>query len=451
MTNLFTHNLEPDPEAHVAAVRLFNYKAAADVRLQLGKRLHVFVGDNGAGKTTILDGIAAGLAGIASWKIGSAASGAEWVSLDLEKIRRRNGEYAAQAAVVLRLGAGTHIEEEEVHGETLPVFVTAPFERPKLIEADAKRWFGGLWNHARRGAPVVLPVFAYYTADRAAVPEAPSKRWDKQPERTAALRNAFWADASYDDLVSWFSTMERDELYEMRRRNDTSFRDPQLEAVRESVRRMVPGVRNLAFDPISGHLQAEVESVCGTDRFALDELSGGGRVMLALAADLARRMIQANPHVGLDSPAVVLIDELDLHLHPRWQATVIDDLMKTFPRAQFVITTHSEQIISAVPSELVRAVRVGPEGIRTEPIGNFFGATYDRILVHVMRREGGRNPAHLAILEKYWEYVNEGQGEGPDALELRRVLDEIFPPTEPELVRADVVIRRKRALGGDGR
>lgn len=448
MTTLFRHELTPDSDCHVAAVRLWNYKAAADVRLVLGRRLHVFHGDNGAGKTTILDGIAAGLASIATGKIGSSASGAEWVMLARENIRRRNGAYAAQAAVVLRLGAGTHIVDEEVHDDKLPVFPGEPFARPELIDADAKTWFGELWNQANKGASVPLPVFAYYTADRAAVPEAPRKRWDSLPGRTAALRGAFGAETSYDDLVSWFSTMERAELYEMRRQNDTAFRDPQVETVREAVRRMVPGVKNLAFDPQSRHLQAGVESVCGTNRFSLDELSGGGRVMLALAADLARRMIQANPHLGLDSPAIVLIDEIDLHLHPKWQARVLDDLMSTFPKAQFIVTTHSEQIIGAVPTELVRLVRVEAEGIRVYALDHVEGATYDRILEDEMGLGRRRNKEHQDRLDAYWELVDAGEGESAHGLTLRAELDALFQGKEPELARADIVIRRLRARKG---
>jgi predicted ATP-binding protein involved in virulence len=448
MNTLFPHDLTPHPECHVASIQLYNYKAAADLRLELGKRLHVFVGDNGAGKTTLLDGIASGLARVAL-KAGIKHCGAERVELRTELIRRRNGQYAASSAVALRLGAGWCVNQEEVHGRTLPVFSTDAFEPPPLAEGQAIKWFNTHWAAAKDDSGEYLPVFAYYTADRAAFPAAPAIKGEGAPKRWDALRGAFGASTSYSHLVTWFSVMERAELYEMRRQGDTNYRDPVVEAVREAVRSIVPTVTGLSFDPLTGHLQAETEGSGGKNRFTLEELSGGRRVMVAMAADLARRMIQANPHLGLNSPAVVLIDEIDLHLHPKWQSTVIGDLMRTFPQAQFILTTHSEQVIGAVPSELVRAVRVEEGGVRAYTIGAVEGARFERILEDGMGLDGGRNKAHQDLLDRYWKLVDAGAGETEDGRALRAQLDELFQGKEPELARADVVMRRLRARKGD--
>jgi predicted ATP-binding protein involved in virulence len=448
MNTLFGHDLTPDPECHVAAVRLFNYKAASDLRLELGQRLHVFVGDNGAGKTTVLDGIAAGLAHLISAKVKPSASGAEWLEVGPEHARRVDGRSATQVAVVVRLGLGTVVDSAEVQDPNVPVFASDAFEPPLFADTDGHAWFKERWRQVQDKQPINLPVIAYYTADRAAIPAAPDRRWDGASVRGMALRGAFGAETSYGDLVSWFSTIERAELYEMRRQANTDYRDPQLEGVRAAVRSIVPGIRNVAFDPTSTHLQAEMDSPSGRNRFTLDELSGGGRVMMALAADLARRMIQANPHLGLNSPAIVLIDEIDLHLHPKWQATVIDDLMRTFPKAQFIVSTHSEQIIGAVPSELVRVIRTEEDGIRAYAIGAVEGARFERILEDGMGLSAGRNQAHQDLLDRYWKLVDAGAGDEPEGLELRAELDGLFQGKEPELARADIVIRRLRARKG---
>ena len=446
MSTLFKHSLTPHPECHVAAVQLWNYKAAGDLRLELGKRLHVFVGDNGAGKTTVLDGIAAGLAKVAA-KAGAKSLGAERVSLRLEKTRRKGGQYAPQSAVVVRLGAGTCVDKFEVQRPNLSVFSDDFFQGPTIPGADAARWFSARWTDAHHLTSDYLPVFAYYTADRAAIPTAPKSKQDVAPKRWEALRGAFGAEASYSDLVTWFSAMERAELYEMRRVGNASYRDPVVDAVRKAVRQMVEGVTTLSFDPTSGHLQVEAKGDAGVDRYSLDELSGGGRVMVALVADLARRMMQANPDHGLDSPAIVLIDELDLHLHPKWQARVIDDLMGTFPNAQFIVSTHSEQIISAIPTELVRAIRTGVDGVRSYRIGDLEGASYDRALEDGMGLDRRRPEPYQNLLDEYRAMVEEGNGETNAALELRSRLDAIYRGKEPELVRLDLVIRRKRARG----
>ena len=86
------------------------------------------------------------------------------------------------------------------------------------------------------------------------------------------------------------------------------------------------------------------------EKLSLNQLSGGYRIVLALAADLARRMAQGNPHMDdpLQSKAIVLIDEIELHLHPAWQQRILSDLMRTFPNAQFIVSTHSPQVLTTV-------------------------------------------------------------------------------------------------------
>ncbi len=91
---------------------------------------------------------------------------------------------------------------------------------------------------------------------------------------------------------------------------------------------------------------------------SFDHLSDGVRNALGLVLDLTMRCAQLNPHLGeraaSETSGVVLIDELDLHLHPTWQSHIIDDLRKAFPRVQFIITTHSPLLISSRrPDEVV--------------------------------------------------------------------------------------------------
>jgi predicted ATP-binding protein involved in virulence len=82
----------------------------------------------------------------------------------------------------------------------------------------------------------------------------------------------------------------------------------------------------------------------------LNQLSAGYRNMLALVMDFARRLAQANPHLEnpLEAEAILMIDELDLHLHPTWQQKIIPDLRKVFPNTQIIATTHSPEIVTTV-------------------------------------------------------------------------------------------------------
>src|SRR5512133_2268754 len=98
-------------------------------------------------------------------------------------------------------------------------------------------------------------------------------------------------------------------------------------------------------------------------------LSDGIRNLIGLVADLAHRAARLNPHLGADAcrkcPGIVLIDEVDMHLHPAWQQVVVTLLRNAFPRVQFVLTTHSHLVASTVPSASIRLL--GSDGTVSTP------------------------------------------------------------------------------------
>jgi predicted ATP-binding protein involved in virulence len=97
----------------------------------------------------------------------------------------------------------------------------------------------------------------------------------------------------------------------------------------------------------------------GTSTLVIDQLSDGEKLLLALTADLARRLAIAYPNLGdpLKGEGIVLIDEIELHLHPAWQRRVLSSLQRTFPSCQFIVTTHSPQVLSEVPNDAVVLVK----------------------------------------------------------------------------------------------
>lgn len=126
-----------------------------------------------------------------------------------------------------------------------------------------------------------------------------------------------------------------------------------LAALHRAAKKFLPECRNLRVET-----EPKLRLVIEKNKKSLDvrQLSDGERGSLALVLDLARRLSQANPDLVdplKSGQAVVLIDELDLHLHPKWQRTIVDRLTKTFPRCQFIATTHSPQIVAAVEPEQV--------------------------------------------------------------------------------------------------
>ena len=145
--------------------------------------------------------------------------------------------------------------------------------------------------------------------------------------------------------------------YWLRAQEDLTVEHPRskkhVTALRRAAKEFLPECKNLRAETSS-----KPRLLVQKDGMSLDvrHLSDGERGLLALVLDLARRLSQANP--GLADPvkqgqAIVLIDELDLHLHPKWQRTIVERLTRTFPRCQFIATTHSPQIVAAVEPEQV--------------------------------------------------------------------------------------------------
>jgi predicted ATP-binding protein involved in virulence len=189
----------------------------------------------------------------------------------------------------------------------------------------------------------------------------------------------------------------------------------------------------------------------GAEFLALDQLSGGYGVMLALIVDLARRMAQADPHLGvdaIDASGVVLIDEVDLHLHPRWQQRVLPDLLSAFPNIQFVVSTHSPQVLTTVQPNQIAPLERQAAKITAEAVTSSYGAESGRLLQEILgvdqRPPEDRNE-FTATLNRYSELVSADRGEEDEALELRRRLDEISSQ-DPGLIRLDLEIRRRRVL-----
>jgi predicted ATP-binding protein involved in virulence len=165
---------------------------------------------------------------------------------------------------------------------------------------------------------------------------------------------------------------------------------------------------------------------------------GGDLVQLNPSDDLMA------PDRGTNSEAVILIDEIDLHLDPTWQATVVKGLRDAFPRAQLVLTTHSEQVIGSVPACSVRKLVASDGEVLVENVPFAQGASGERILIELMGAEERAAGPNTDKLNTYIDLVNRDEGENPAAKELRKELDESLPNDE-RLHQADLEMQ-KRAL-----
>ncbi len=165
--------------------------------------------------------------------------------------------------------------------------------------------------------------------------------------------------------IEWFRREENLEN-ETRLNGDPDHRRPELQAVREALTRFLNALGTGSFrnprisraDASGEPWPGEPDGILVVDKdgqqLTIRQLSDGERLMLLTVMDIARRLVLLNDSDPLEGPGLVVIDEIELHLHPGWQRRVLPALMDTFPGIQFVATTHSPQVVGSVPGECIR-------------------------------------------------------------------------------------------------
>jgi len=196
-------------------------------------------------------------------------------------------------------------------------------------------------------------IIVYYNVDRFVADEPSLKAKDiTQIKKIDAFTNNFSSNISFDDFFEWFRNTEDYENELIRDKNDYNIRLDALESIRKTLEIFLP-----KYNSPRVRRQPREQLVFKDNGHLLEiaNLSHGERLTFAIVGDIIRRLSIANP--SLKNPCIgkglVLIDEIEQHLHPSWQRTIIFNLRKAFPNIQFIITTHSPQVLSNVQRENV--------------------------------------------------------------------------------------------------
>lgn len=347
------------------SVSIFNFRSFDQLDLPLGSRLTLLVGENGSGKSSVLDAISIGLGAIATFM--PRVSGISFKRTDLRQTQNQLAPYMSVHLTSLNgLEWGRTEKRDGRASTTKEIPVTKGLSDLKRALSPFVLGAEGVMS------PLDLPLFVYYGVSRALL-DVPLRRrgFPKAYSRFQALEGALEADSRFRSAFMWFYHREQDELRLQRDRQDFTVQLPELAAVRKAIELTFPGIRNPHID--TNPLRFVVEQ--DGEKLDITQLSDGYKTMLALIIDLASRMALANPHLQdpLTAEVVVMIDEIDLHLHPQWQKRVVGDLVRVFPGAQFILTTHSPYIIESLNNHLqsFRSIHRGSDtskGLGIQPI-----------------------------------------------------------------------------------
>ena len=209
-----------------------------------------------------------------------------------------------------------------------------------------------------------FPLVVYYEQNRVGRPGSDARRppVSSEDNRQTSL---YTTGSSPSEFKAWFFEKEADEGRETRERRDLEYEDPELATIRGLLRRLegwFTAIRSRKLpDSRERMLLLEKEGV----EVPFDSLSGGEQAFLLLVADLARRLMLSSPNTPVaEAPGIVCIDEIELHLHPAWQRRILKSLTEAFPSCQFIVSTHSPQVIAGVEARHVRLLTPGGNGVR---------------------------------------------------------------------------------------
>ncbi len=470
----------------LASLKLMGYRGfeSLDIPFSQKSNVTVLVGNNGSGKSSVLDAIQKSLTHFVSRLSTRSYNGDQLDEFDIS-----NG--ATFATVIPEFKVAETSFSFEL-SQSRPMI--EPRKKSKFTELNE---IGNLYRLANtEKKELSLPLLASYTVERANdvttkdIEESDeilsSHTWDK----SKAYSKSLTGKADFKLFFRWFKeqvesendessdikvikaqieskeseinsslmksilsnpeTVEtgeilirkyKDQINELQEQlnEKSNVGNKSLHSVRNAIYKFLPGFSDLKLK------RAPLDMVVKKDgqEFSVLQLSQGEKSVLALIADIARRLTMLNPSLAnpLEGSGLVLIDEVDLHLHPSWQQKIMQRLESTFPNLQFIVTTHSPQVCHTLDSDNIWLLKDGkkfnaPKGVR--------GAVSSWVLKNLFYVEERPPEDEITqLFNKYKELVYADQYDSAEALKAREVLIDNFGKDYDEIVELDLYIENK--------
>lgn len=427
------------------SLTLRNFRCFENFVVNFHPQLNVFVSENGGGKTTVLEAVNISCSRLATKLI---RRDGKLITNNDFYINKFNKPSVASAIALQILFENKPFSMINIKGNDKRLRKSfKSIDLDTNLEHSFNYVIDNLIKSENENSKYTLPLIRYYGTNRVFLEEV-ARRTDfrKKFTRFEAFEGAFGAASNFRAIYERFDFYERLENAEIKEHKDLNYELPDLLAVREAVRNMLPGFENprTKLRPLQFVIDQKLENG-QIQTLRLSQLSDGFRTMLALTIDLALRMSQANPfsETGLNplhQEAIIIIDEIDLHLHPIWQQRILDDLRRTFPQTQFIVSTHSPQVLSTVAAESIRVIDNGKVYI---PSGTE-GAESNRILKRIFQVDPRpQNNFATQQLTEYLRLVYENNWDSVQAQNLRKILNERYNGDEPALDEADLYIENR--------
>lgn len=411
-------------------IALQNFKMFRSSNMHLEPDLTLLVGDNGSGKSTILEAMRIAV-GSFFIKLGAGASQSIPKSAASQKTYRYDNDIRFEELFPVEVSAKGFLDGMPVSWERS---LTTNKSRTTRVGASSIMRLTQEWQRRIQEGDetLILPLLSYYGTNRLWKPSNVSAKGKIEKQgRLAGYEGSLDTCIDYELMKNWFY---RKAFLEFSKKTES--RDYRIvrTMISSALEKLIPCENaNIAYDVEHSDICITYTDNDGIDRFyEVASLSDGYRNILILLSDIAFRMALLNPMLGdsilTHTPGIVLIDEVDLHLHPKWQSLILPLLTDSFPEVQFVATTHSPIVVSSIQSRSIRLLEAGESYLMPRET---YGSNVETVLSSVMDTKSRVNDIadSFAILN---ELLAKRDIQGAE--KLINQLGEIVGNADPDLV-----------------
>lgn len=436
---------------YLEKLKLHNFRCYEKLEIDFNRQLTVLVGKNGSGKTTVLEAIAIALG---TWFVGFNIVNAKGINKRTDPLRKAYQIGATddvQTQFPVEIEAWGKIEESKdqiLHWKRelyTPTGTMTTKDAKEIVEYAAE--YQKAISEGR--TDIYLPMVAFYGTGRLWDYHR-QKRTDvfKVSSRTNGYIDCLDGTANVKLMMDWFQIMT---INKYQRQEENLESNPELDTVYLAMEKCLTNLSGYSDVKIRYNMGTQELDVYYSEqdkqrmRIPLNQLSDGYKGMISLVADIAYRMATLNPQLGTEvlskGDGVVLIDEVDLHLHPAWQQKVIDNLMNIFPKVQFIVSTHAPAIISSVKTDKLRILSNKEVCMTANQV---YGKDVNSVMKEIMG-VNDRPDQFVELFEKFYRLLSEKKYDEAGAVLDK--LDEERGYHDPEIVKCRVKLKLERMRG----
>lgn len=417
-------------------LKLYEFRRYRNLSIEFETNLTVIIGENGAGKTSIVESIIRVLSWFGSRMVKANSNGLPILESDI------NSHAKDYAQIV-----GSFSLNEKTNFDMSLVKPVAGWAGDISSNLQISTQLGTLYRLLVRNeesVKVQLPVFAYYGVERASTNLTRGGGEDAELRVFLESRFNAYKESSNTKIDSFL--VRYVELFNLAESGNGDYK-ARLQLVKNAIESAVPYIQNLRIDRSSGRTEVKLDNFGNQINFS--QLSQGQKTLAALVGDLALRMLTLNPAMEnpLHAQGIVLIDEIELHLHPKWQQSVLLNLTKTFEKIQFIVTTHSPHVLSTVDKNCIRILGFENDGIAYVQKPNFQtkGVISSAVLDQLMETQSVPDIEESKWITDYQKLIEEGMWESSkEGLDLKKKLFDHFGREHPVIQDLDAQIRLRQ-------